>query len=103
MYGVEPGIYRDEDDSVFDLKTASEYDYLAPDAEEFNPNAEYDGAILLEEDDEEEQEDGGLTGISKPIEGIFERLIFRKVIKIVSIISPNILKLDFRLIGKSRI
>ena len=72
-------MYGDEDDLVFDLETDSEEDYLTPDEEEFDPNEEYDGAILLEEDDEEEQEDGGLTGISKPIEGIFERLIFRKV------------------------
>ena len=95
-------MYGDEDDLVFDLETDSEEDYLTPDEEEFDPNEEYDGAILLEEDDDDE--DGGLTAISKPIEGIFfERLIFRKAIKIVSIISPNILKLDFRLIGKSRI
>ena len=55
MYGVEPGIYGDDDDFVFDLETASEY--LAPDAEEFDPNAEYDGAILLEDDDDDEEQE----------------------------------------------
>ena len=82
MYGLEPGIYGCEDDLVFDLdwKLARRRTIRRQTREEFDANEDYDGAILLEDDDDyERQEDGGLTGISKPIEGIFERLIFRKV------------------------
>lgn len=105
MYGLEPGIYGDEDDLVFDLdwKLARRRTIRHQTREEFDANEDYDGAILLEDDDDyERQEDGGLTGISKPIEGIFfELLIFRKSIEIVS--HRTFLSSNFRLIEKSRI